>query len=293
MMNSREAPETDEEKEEFALNYERIYGEEFGAMIRESWPKWGKFAAKKLVAKLAINSVWGKHAQNVEYPETQILNVRTQQDEVSCLYTDWNEERIKISDLRPIAKETVAYTIHTDNAVLNLHKQYMPTAAFVPEYGRIQLWEQMEKLGDRVFYCDTDSLLYLYDPEKYNVPTGAMIGDWEVEDICKRGISEFVSMGPKTYAIKCDDGYESVKAKGVSLKRATESIMNFEIMKQTVLEFLNNDHILVSHIPSTNFQWDMAGGMKTILNYKKIMIRPGELKGELVNGYIYPFGYEF
>jgi hypothetical protein len=69
--------------------------------------------------------------------------------------------------------------------------------------------------------------------------------------------------------------------------------MNFEIMKDTALAFLEDNHIRVSNIPSTIFNWGFTGGMKTILNFKRIMIKPGELKGELKDGYIYPFGYEF
>jgi hypothetical protein len=293
MMNSREAPVTSQEKEEFVKKYEDVYGKEFGQMIRESWPRWGKFAAKKLVAKLAINSVWGKHAQRVDFPETVIYSFASQKDEIGCVFQNAQENRIKDLDIQYITADKASYTFKSKDAKINLHGQYMPTASFVPEYGRLQLWEQMNKLGDRVLYCDTDSIIYLYDPEKYNVPTGDMIGDWEVEDICKHGISEFVSWGPKTYGIRCDDGYESIKAKGVSLKRATESIMNFEIMKDTVLAFLEENHIRVSNIPSTNFQWNLTGGMKTILNFKRIMIKPGELKGFLKDGYIYPFGYEF
>jgi hypothetical protein len=59
--------------------------------------------------------------------------------------------------------------------------------------------------------CDTDSIIYIYDPTQYNVPEGSMLGDWEEEDCSVTGIEEFVGWGPKTYALKLADGSEIVK----------------------------------------------------------------------------------
>jgi hypothetical protein len=294
MMYSKNAPERIEDREAFIEKWQKVYGEEFGEKIRNSWPNWGKLPAKKLVAKLAINSVWGKHAQRVDLPRMEILDVDEDEDALRELWFNIEANKISTLKIEPLSDKKAAYGTKTKEASLNYHNQYIPTASFVPEYGRLQLWEEMNKLGDRVLYCDTDSIIYVYDPELYNVPTGDMIGDWEVEDVCNREIIEFVSWGPKTYGIRCASGDDLIKAKGVSLKRATSKIMNFDIMRDAVLAFLNDDcDIRKTMIPSTNFVWGFNTGMVTRKNYKQIMINKNELKGVLKDGYIYPFGYEF
>lgn len=57
----------------------------------------------------------------------------------------------------------------------------------------------MNKLGDRVLYHDTDSIIYEYNRNLYNIPEGRYLGEWE----CETGgnpIIKFTSIGPKSYA---------------------------------------------------------------------------------------------
>ena len=93
----------------------------------------------------------------------------------------------------------------------------------------------MKKLGDRVLMNDTDSIVYIYDPELYNIPEGGLLGDWEVEDIDSKngGIREFVGMGPKTYAIKCENGFTLTKAKGIRNSYAASNLSLIHISEPT------------------------------------------------------------
>lgn len=291
MLNSKNAPEP-EKRESMVKKWSDVYGEKFGDMMKESWPRWGKYSAKKFVAKIAINSVWGKHAQRVIMPKTFIYDFKHEREDIELFFKNCQHGR-KLNNVQPITLGKVLYTATDDHAKPDLHNQYLPAALMVPEYGRLQLWNQMNKLGDRVLYCDTDSIVYVYDPKLYNVPIGDMVGDWEVEDICDNEIEEFVAWGPKTYAIKCKNGYTSVKAKGVCLKRSTEKLLNFEVMKQGALEFLETGKMKSSFIPQVNFVWSIKDSMRTIMNLKEACIKEKEIKGVLKNGYIYPFGYEF
>lgn len=295
MMNSRNAPESDQEKEEFAEKWADVYGDDFGNMIRESWPKWGKFNAKKFVAKIIINSVWGKHAQRVIMPKTYIYDFKTDLEDIQLYFKNCVDGDRIHKNAQPMSDTRIMYTAVDPKAPPDLHKQYLPAGLMVPEYGRLQLWEQMNKLGDRVLYCDTDSIIYVSEPGKYDVPIGDMVGDWEVEDVCTKhdGIREFVAWGPKSYGLKCGDGYTTVKAKGVSLKRATEKLFNFEVMKKGALEFLENGVMTSAFVPQYNFTWGMVQGMRTILNLKELAIKQKELKGVLKDGFMYPFGYKF
>jgi hypothetical protein len=294
MMNSRPAPDF-EEREAFAEKWGSKYGNWFKDLIKKSWDHWGKFNAKKFVSKIIINSVWGKHAQRVIMPKTFIYDFKTDIEDIRMYFKNCSSGGREHKNAQPLNGTRIMYTAVDIDANPDLHGQYLPAGLMVPEYGRLQLWEEMNKLGDRVLYCDTDSIVYVSEPGKYDVKLGDMVGDWELEDVCTLhdGIREFVAWGPKTYGIKCGDGYTSVKAKGVSLNRATENLFNFQVMKEGALEFLEYGEMKSSFIPQTNFTWSVDSGMRTMLNLKEICIKKKELKGTLKNGFMYPFGYDF
>jgi hypothetical protein len=294
MLNSREAP-PEQDRNAFAEKWGGVYGTWFKDLIKSSWNKWGKFNAKKFVAKIIINSVWGKHAQRVIMPKTFIYDFKTELEDIQLYFKNCADGMRVHKNAQPLNGTRIMYTAVDPFANPDLHSQYLPAGLMVPEYGRLQLWEEMNKLGDRVLYCDTDSIVYVSEPGKYDVPLGDMVGDWELEDVCTKhdGIREFAAWGPKTYGIKCGDGYTSVKAKGVSLNRATENLFNFQVMKEGAIEFLATGTMNSSFIPQTNFTWSVDAGMRTMLNLKEICIKQKELKGVLKDGFMYPFGYEF
>ena len=187
----------------------------------------------------------------------------------------------------------------------NLHGGYLPAALFVPAYGRLQLWRELNKLGKRVLMNDTDSIIYVYDPEKYNIPQGSLLGEWEVEDIDTDhgGIDSFVGLGPKTYGISCKDGFEMVKAKGVSLNLATSKIVNFNSMKEIAESYLGRCfeeyggsfvalYPKKLRVPQKTFDWNITDGMSTRLLMKDLKFDEDIVKGFLDGeGYLYPFGY--
>lgn len=86
------------------------------------------------------------------------------------------------------------------NFVDNLSNKNVAIAAFVSVGGRIMLWETLNKLGDRVLYHDTDSILCERHPEEYNVKTGKLLGEWEDEHPSDN-IIEFCGIGPKAMVL--------------------------------------------------------------------------------------------
>jgi len=185
------------------------------------------------------------------------------------------------------------YSVSGKNTRPDLHGGYLPAALFVPAYGRLQLWEQLQKLDKRVLMNDTDSIVYIYDPDLYNIPEGGLLGQWEVEDEDREngGIREFVGLGPKTYGFKCDNGYSKVKAKGLSLNLATEKKVNFETMKKLAISNLEGKKERII-IPQKNFVWTVENGMRTWMMMKDLKVDMDGLKGTMDHeGYIYPLGY--
>jgi hypothetical protein len=197
----------------------------------------------------------------------------------------------------------------------DLHNTALDAGAMVPALGRLQLWNEIDKVSEtnpgvtpRVLNFDTDSIYYKWYPEDkypgvYNIPEGDMLGDWEREtDGEHGGIVEFVGLGPKTYSYKCMDGYMSApKTKGVRLGYSTEKIVNFETFKKLALEqlrMLNEDmhkskkrRVKPLMVPQINFI-NKKTNLCTVKGVKQLGIDMNGLKGDIDgDGYLWPFGY--
>ena len=52
-------------------------------------------------------------------------------------------------------------------------------AAFTTSYARLKLLKMMEKLGERLIYFDTDSVIFIQRPGEWEPPLGNILGDWD------------------------------------------------------------------------------------------------------------------
>lgn len=291
MVNSKNKPGP-EEARKLVDDYTELFGEDFGEKIQKSLDenRWGKNPAKKQTAKIMMNSAWGKHAQRPIMPEAKIFDFEKDREAIFDFFENCLAHNYEYHQGTYLNKNQIMYrySVSGKNTRPNLHSGYLPAALFVPAYGRLQLWEQLQKLGKRVLMNDTDSIVYIYDPELYNIPEGSLLGEWEVEDVDKDhgGIRSFVGLGPKTYGIKCEDGHTLVKAKGLSLSLATENMVNFE----TMVAIAKNRNII--RVPQKTFVWTVEHGMKTWMMMKELQLSESDMKGNLdEEGYLYPFGY--
>jgi hypothetical protein len=194
------------------------------------------------LAKLVLNSLWGKFGQRPDLTQTQLL--RTGYDvyhyelrrarglirEKSRSHLRFNERVVQPIQL---AKFTGVFQRETKNVAV---------ASFVTAHARLRLWAALEKCGEDVLYHDTDSVIYVC---RRNVDTGALqlavnegkfLGDWESET-GDRLIHSFVSLAPKTYAYryyKTDDDVsngvveEVVKGKGCKMHRENKAWIHFD-----------------------------------------------------------------
>jgi len=294
MINSKAAPEG-EKREALIRDYTDLFGEDFGDKIVKTLDEglWGKNPAKKQTAKIMMNSAWGKHAQRPIMPEAAIFHFENDQQKIIDFFENCVSNNFEYHDGTYLNDNQIMYkySVSGPKTKPDLHGGYLPAGLFVPAYGRLQLWEQLNKLDKRVLMNDTDSIVYLYDPDLYNIPQGGLLGEWEVEDVDTDhgGIREFVGMGPKTYGIRCEDGYSMVKAKGMSLNFATENLINFDVMVDVVKSL----GLRSVSVPQTTFQWTVDHGMTTNRFLKLFKFNKNDLKGVLdeKEGYLYPFGY--
>lgn len=127
---------------------------------------------------------------------------------------------------------------------------------------RLRLYSEIEKLGERCFYMDTDSILFLQSNDNEYCPKlDAAVGGLsnELEKFRKKGsefepfIDEYICLGPKTYAYSVITEPENsptfkkeiiVRCKGLSLKGKNAKLINMNLLKSFVLgqNLINSDN---------------------------------------------------
>ena len=295
MVNSGPLP-SPENQQRLKRQYDEAFG--MGDDLQKTFDenRWTKNPAKKKTFKIMLNSGWGKHAQRLNLTNQKIIHRINDHEQKLVLFENFSKNVLQLKNIVPLSANQDLYHIENGTMEADYHSTYLPAGLFVPAYGRLHLWEQLNKLGKRVLMNDTDSIVYIYDPEQYNIPEGDVWGEWEVEDIDKQngGIREFVGIGPKTYSIKCDNGETQTKCKGLSLKRGTDELVNHETMKDLVVQDgklqIKDKKI---HVPQQTFVYKVGQGIRTHKMLKILSFNPDDLKGELdEEGYLYPFGFQ-
>ncbi|EFP04698.1 hypothetical protein CRE_19551 [Caenorhabditis remanei] len=221
---------TDEEKEEHV----RIIEENDGVRIDPNLVEFNP--ALRHLAKLFLNSAWGKFAQNPEKTETRLMSF---EDHIEIckffeepgyepkMFKTWTKDMAFVS--RRILKEALVTTRFT-----NIMYGIVTTSA-----ARIRLYDAMQRVGvANLIYCDTDSVMFTQTHGQ------DLLGDLKGEGLGKmtnevpkgKRIVEVVTVAPKVYGIQyegedCDVSY-TIKAKGVTLNKKSAETVTFASMKQ-------------------------------------------------------------
>lgn len=142
----------------------------------------------------------------------------------------------KILALRPVHNQYFAAHCLADAERHSSRFAALHHAAFVTSYGRLLLYSLMEKVGDKLQYNDTDSIIFLCDKDEKNplehLVTG-YLGQLTSEVPEGQRIAEVMCSGPKFYSIKYADGSTVVKAKGIHQTEET-SELNFDAIDSIV-----------------------------------------------------------
>ncbi|KYN23135.1 hypothetical protein ALC57_04438 [Trachymyrmex cornetzi] len=126
------------------------------------------------VAKLCLNSFWGKFGQRSNLPNTEIVK---NYQRLAALLTSPEHE---ITDILPVNDEViyVSWRLRKE-AVVASPQTNVVIAAFTTALARLKLYEHLELLNRRVLYYDTDSCIYIStgNPNEYEPRTGNFLGD--------------------------------------------------------------------------------------------------------------------
>ena len=96
----------------------------------------------------------------------------------------------------------------------------------------------MEKLGNRVCYCDTDSVMYNTEFSLIRQPhisLGNYLGQFTDEIPEGKHVIEYCSTGPKSYSLLFNDNTQITKIRGFTLNHRNSVAINFNVMKNMIL----------------------------------------------------------
>ena len=171
--------------------------------------------------KMMLNSMWGKFGQRDNlmqrkvFYDSQPFQMFMDSDQhdvryVSCLDEHWVEVHYKEQ------AECEDLNVNTNTFV----------AAFTTCWARLHLYETLERLGKRVLYFDTDSIIGMGRPGEPNEMTGTHLGEFTNELDDQQFIRDFCSGGPKNYGYLCSDDKTECKVKGHSLNVEGKAQLN-------------------------------------------------------------------
>ena len=184
-------------------------------------------AGLRSISKLCLNSLWGKVAQKSNMSQTKYVT------EVSEFYEILLNDKLDNINFQFINDDMVQKTYNfKDQFVDNSKNTNVYIACFTTSHARLMLYNKLDYLNEKVLYFDTDSIIYANDGTK-NIETGDMLGDM-TDELSGKGITNFVSMEPKSYSFKYGDDDEKSAIKGFTLNHENSSILNHNSMSKIV-----------------------------------------------------------
>lgn len=230
------------DKQEYIAEYKR----EMGITLENVEKNPGLY----VIAKLVLNSLWGKMSQRF-YPK-ETITVR--QDEIeehweslisNCSFFEdgyWQIELEKKQDYLRRGPNT--------NILVGI---------FTTAHARMRLYRAILAVGEEnAIYCDTDSLIFK-QPAECKLLLGPYLGD--MTDECARDpIVQIVTLAPKSYSLKFASGKQKTVCKGSKEKP------HFDDVKQRV----RDDSTEPLYVETTQFRKNAKGRMFTAKVKKKI-----------------------
>ena len=233
--------------EEDADAYIRNYEEHVGIKLDPSEIE--KNAGLRSIAKLFLNSFWGKFGQRENMDQQKYV---TPQEFFKLFHNEtvtlkgW--QMVASGDDDASATMLVRYKM-TEDFAQPLANTNVVIAAYVTAHARLRLYKFLEILQDRVLYFDTDSVFYVSKPGQENLPIGDYLGDL-TDELADYGegsyVTEFISAGPKNYSYKVYSTkdkkiHQVIKVKGHPLDFTAMKHINARTMKKMVIAFVKSD----------------------------------------------------
>jgi hypothetical protein len=192
-------------------------------------------AAARSLGKALITHLWGKLSQASGKTHTLFI------DQPSELFDLILSDKEIVSDIQFVNDDMleVQYTTHPEFEGVHPFSNVV-MAAFITAEARIKLYNVISDLGERCYYIDTDSCIFMAPgPQAENGLLGEMtdeiLSTYGVHDT----IGKFAGTGPKSYGymLKCNKDIKVCKIKGITMSHSTLKDLNID----SFVRLLNTD----------------------------------------------------
>ncbi|XP_071033136.1 uncharacterized protein [Parasteatoda tepidariorum] len=147
----------------------------------------------RFIAKTCLNSLWGKFGQRNNMKQTEYVI------EIEDFYRIILDDTIKYINMNFLNDDGVEMTYKMkDKFEKNNFNTNVYIAAFTTSSAGVRLYEMLDKLGDKVLYYDTDSVVYINDGT-IKIETGCMLGEWTNELENDKYIASWLAGASKDY----------------------------------------------------------------------------------------------
>ena len=153
------------------------------------------------VMKLMLNSFWGRFGMSTNKTQVKFISkIHEWHKLITSSEIEVSDVDFSIDDILTVyfKQNNKFYDGGSSNTQVNV-----VIAAFVTSHARLKLLSELQKLGDRALYHDTDSIIFLCTGKKdeYIPKLGDYLGELTNELSPGQGdIIEFVGKAPKDYS---------------------------------------------------------------------------------------------
>ena len=153
--------------------------------------------------------------------------------EVSKFYEILLDDKLDNINFQFIKDDMAQMTYNfKDQFVDNSKNTNIYIACFTTSHARLMVYNKLDYLKEKVLYFDTDSIIYADDGTKH-IETGDMLGDI-TDELSGKGITNFISTGPKLYSFKYGENEEQSAIKGFTLNHENSSILYHDSLSKIV-----------------------------------------------------------
>jgi hypothetical protein len=177
-----------------------------------------------LIAKLLMNSLYGKFGMKTEFTRLDVYPIATQADKVNLrkLATGWGSSIHDIS----VLGDKVLIIRDRENNLLEDQDPYhssdvnIAVASFITASARVHMSVFRNNPDYNLYYSDTDSIVI--DKPLHEAMVGSLLGQVKLEHVVERA----VFLAPKVYGLVTVDGQEVIKVKGLTSEAASQLNVN-------------------------------------------------------------------
>lgn len=244
-------------------------------------------SVKRQVAKLCLNSLWGKFAQRDNLLHTNIIS----ESEEFFSYLFSGTHKVEYFNVLDNERALIRWR-YTDRCIRPPGKQNnIFIAAFTTAHARLKLYSYLEQLKERILYIDTDSLIYVVKNGETPLELGNYLGDL-TDELDGDTIQEFVATGPKSYAYQTKNKKKvAMRVKGITQTQECCELINFDSIKDLVEGYLSDSRERVIEIPQHSISRNKKDFVLKNTSFQKKFKVVYDKRRLFADGATLPFGY--